>query len=71
MSVPANVFSAPWLEGNFLIPADRGTRVELLQKLEKYAFTGIMFLPEHERVRLVLQARIAAIRAFDIALSAR
>ena len=67
--VPTYIFSKEWLEGNFLIPANKGFRIELRQRLEQYSRMGIMFMPGKEGVRTVLLARLAAIDAHDTVLS--
>jgi len=67
MPVPKIIFEDAWMKGNFLIPADKGVRIELRQQLETYSRTSIMFLPRNKGVLLMLRARIAAIDAYDTA----
>lgn len=69
MTIPQIIFDKVWWEGNFLIPADKGVRVELRQKLEGYVHLGIMTREVHRRARTELLARIAAIEAYDNIIS--
>ena len=66
--VPAYLFSKEWLEANFPIPGTHELRIERRDELEGYSRMGIMFVPGNERVRTVLLARVAAIKAHDAVL---
>ena len=65
MPVPSYMFNKAWLAGNVLIPADDTARFELRDKLNAIAHTGAMTFPENKQVRLELEARIAAIKAYS------
>ena len=63
--VPDYIFDKAWQEGNFLIPADKGLRIELRMKLEGFSHYGVMEFPENHKAKEILLARIAAIDAYD------
>lgn len=63
--VPEYIFSVAWLEGNFLIPSNKELRKELYRNLYTYSRYGVMFLPENNKVRMVLRARLAALEAYN------
>lgn len=65
MPVPAYIFDKSWVEGNFLIPADRSIRAELRQRLETYSRAGVMFLSEHTEVARMVRIRLAALNTYD------
>ncbi len=63
--VPAYLLDKVWREGNFLIPADKGLRRELRQKLERALLDNEMYSSKHSESRAVLSARVAALYAYD------
>lgn len=65
MSVPGYIFIEAWLKGNFLIPLDDQIRSELLRTFSTHAHTGVMFRPGNEKFLKELQARIAALEAYE------
>ena len=67
--IPGHILDKTWLEGNFLIPADQGIRIELRQMLDVCSHTGVMYLDGGEKARTVVQARLAALEAYDTALA--
>lgn len=69
--VPAYLFDAAWRNGNILFPKDRGLRAELRRALESYTHYGIMHRSQNEELKTELQARVAAIEAYDAVIRAR
>ncbi|QQR64849.1 hypothetical protein IPH92_04820 [Candidatus Kaiserbacteria bacterium] len=64
----SKVFGRGLFAGNFLIPADRGIRSEILRKLEGHIHSGDAYLPGREDERKVLNAQIKALEAFGRAM---
>ncbi|MFZ3043852.1 MAG: hypothetical protein WA058_01955 [Minisyncoccia bacterium] len=63
--VPKVIFDKTWRDGNFLIPKEIGVRVELLRTLTSHSHYGIMHRPEHKEARLEVEARVAALNAYN------
>ncbi len=58
-------------EANFLIPAVRSLRVELIARYRLYLSSGTVYMPGKEKLRTTLQARLAALEAFEAVVSRR
>lgn len=64
----SNIFEKGRLDGNFLIPADRSIRSEMLHELRGHRCSGRAYMPGNEVVQRQLKARICAIEAYEKAL---
>ena len=63
--VPEYVFDKTWQEANFIVPTNDNIRKELREKLEGFTHYGVMNLPENQKAMKILEARVAAIDAYD------
>ena len=66
--VPGYILDKAWLEGNFIIPTSKELRIELYHRLLEYSGYGVLYLDNNAQLRKVLQARIAALEAYDAKL---
>lgn len=53
------------LDGDFNIPKDQASRIQLLAGLELYLRMGASLMPGQQTLRQIAQARVAAINAYD------
>ena len=67
--VPPHIFDEAWREGNFVVPKEKGVRIELLSTLTQSSHYGVMYRSGHEGTHAELQARIAALTAYDETLA--
>jgi hypothetical protein len=58
-------FCEEWRNGNFLIPANKKYREELLAAMLEVHEGSVSKLPQYADMRKVLKARIAALMAYD------
>ncbi len=52
-------------EANFVIPAVRGLRLELIAQYQQWLCSGGTRMPGKEKLRTTLEARLAALEAFE------
>ena len=66
MPVPTHIFDEAWIKGGFIIPSDPTIRAELKARFKEYfRDTTSLFAPGNEKVRVTVQARLAALDNYD------
>jgi len=63
--IPAFIFDPKWQKKDFAVPSSKAKRISLYYKLVEATHYGIMWLSQYRELRVLLQARIAFIDAYN------